>query len=81
MGALNSGIVAVHLGFILLGVKAGDDVICQTMTFSASANPILYLGATLIFVDSEPETLNKCPIALEKAIEDRISLGKKPRVL
>ncbi|TRX20876.1 pyridoxal phosphate-dependent aminotransferase [Flavobacterium franklandianum] len=81
VGALNSGTAAVHLGLILLGVKAGDEVICQTMTFSASANPILYLGATPIFVDSESETLNICPIALEKAIEDRIYLGKKPKAI
>ena len=81
VGALNSGTAALHLGLILLGVKAGDEVICQTMTFSASANPILYLGATPIFVDSESETLNICPIVLEKAIEDRISLGKKPKAI
>jgi dTDP-4-amino-4,6-dideoxygalactose transaminase len=81
VGALNSGTAAIHLGLILLGVKAGDEVICQSMTFSASANPIVYLGATPIFVDSEPDTLNLCPIALEKAIEDRILLGKKPKVI
>jgi dTDP-4-amino-4,6-dideoxygalactose transaminase len=81
VGALSSGTAAVHLGLILLGVKAGDEVICQSMTFSASANPILYIGATPIFVDSEAETWNICPIALEKAIIDRIEKGNKPKVI
>src|SRR6478609_4747119 len=60
--ALSSGTAAIHLGLILLDVKAGDVVICQSLTFTASANPILYLGATPIFIDSEPETWNLCPI-------------------
>ncbi|POY38089.1 pyridoxal phosphate-dependent aminotransferase [Flavobacterium alvei] len=81
VGALNSGTAALHLGLILLGVKSGDEVICQTMTFSASANPIVYLGATPIFIDSEVETLNMCPVALEKAIVHRILLGKKPKAI
>lgn len=81
VGALSSGTAAIHLGLILLGVQAGDEVICQTMTFSASANPILYLGATPIFVDSEKETWNICPIALELAIQERIKKGKKPKVI
>jgi len=81
VGALSSGTAAIHLGLILLGVKAGDEVICQSMTFSASANPILYLGATPIFVDSEEETWNICPIALENAIIDRIKKGNKPKVI
>jgi dTDP-4-amino-4,6-dideoxygalactose transaminase len=81
IAALSSGTAALHLGLILLGVKAGDEVICQSMTFSASANPIAYLGATPIFVDSEPETWNICPNALEDAIKDRISKGKKPKVI
>lgn len=79
--ALSSGTAAIHLGLILLGVKAGDEVICQSMTFSASANPILYQGAVPIFVDSEYETWNLCPIALELAIEDRIKQGKKPKAI
>jgi len=79
--ALNSGTAAIHLGLILLGVKAGDEVICQSMTFSASANPILYLGATPVFIDSELDTWNLCPIALENAIKDRIVKGKKPKVI
>lgn len=81
VGALSSGTAAIHLGLILLGVKAGDEVLCQSMTFSASANPILYLGATPIFVDSELDTWNICPIALEQAILDRIQKGSKPKAL
>lgn len=81
VGALSSGTAAIHLGLILLGVKAGDEVICQSMTFSASANPILYLGATPVFVDSEFDTWNLCPIALEEAIKDRILKGKKPKAI
>jgi dTDP-4-amino-4,6-dideoxygalactose transaminase len=81
VGALSSGTAAIHLGLILLGVQAGDDVICQSMTFSASANPILYLGATPIFIDSEEQTWNLCPIALEKAIQDRMNNGKKPKAI
>jgi dTDP-4-amino-4,6-dideoxygalactose transaminase len=81
VGALSSGTAAIHLGLILLGVNAGDTVICQSMTFSASANPILYLGATPIFIDSEMETWNLCPTALEEAIVDSISKGKKPKAI
>lgn len=81
VGALSSGTAALHLGLILLDVKPGDEVICQTMTFSASANPIAYLGATPVFIDSESETWNMCPIALEEAIQDRISKGKKPKAI
>ena len=81
VGALSSGTAAIHLGLILLGVKTGDEVICQSMTFSASANPILYLGATPVFIDSESDTWNLCPIALEEAILDRISKGTKPKAI
>ena len=81
VGALSSGTAAIHLGLILLGVQTGDEVICQSMTFSASANPILYQGATPVFIDSEPETWNLCPTALEEAIVDRISKGKKPKAI
>lgn len=81
VGALSSGTAALHLGLIILGVKAGDEVICQSMTFSASANPIMYQGATPIFIDSEKETWNLCPIALEEAIVDRIAKGKKPKAI
>ena len=69
--ALSAGTAALHLGLILLGVQAGDEVICQSFTFAASANPIVYLGAKPIFVDSEPETWNMCPKLLEEAIKDR----------
>lgn len=81
VAALSSGTAALHLGLILLGVKAGDEVLCQSMTFSASANPIVYQGALPIFVDSEPTTWNMCPKALEEAIQDRISKGKKPKAI
>ena len=81
VGALSSGTAAIHLGLILLGVQVGDEVICQSMTFSASANPILYLGATPVFVDSEIQTWNICPVALEEAIVDRIQKGKKPKAI
>ena len=81
MGALSSGTAAIHLGLILLGVQAGDEVLCQSMTFSASANPILYLGATPVFIDSETETWNLCPLALEEAIKDRIAKGNKPKAI
>lgn len=81
VAALSSGTAAIHLGLILLGVRAGDEVICQSFTFSASANPIMYLGATPIFIDSEVETWNMCPKALEEAILDRISKGKKPKAI
>jgi dTDP-4-amino-4,6-dideoxygalactose transaminase len=81
VAALSSGTAALHLGLILLGVKAGDEVICQSMTFSASANPILYLGAIPVFIDSEKDTWNLCPIALEEAIVDRIAKGKKPKAI
>ncbi|MBC7606918.1 MAG: DegT/DnrJ/EryC1/StrS family aminotransferase [Burkholderiales bacterium] len=81
VAALSSGTAAIHLGLILLDVKAGDEVICQSFTFSASANPILYQGALPVFIDSETETWNICPIALEEAIKDRISKGKKPKVI
>ncbi|MES2411387.1 MAG: DegT/DnrJ/EryC1/StrS family aminotransferase [Bacteroidota bacterium] len=81
VAALSSGTAAIHLGLILLGVQAGDEVICQSFTFSASANPILYLGATPVFIDSETDTWNMSPIALEQAITDRISKGKKPKAI
>ncbi|MDP5027518.1 MAG: DegT/DnrJ/EryC1/StrS family aminotransferase [Flavobacterium sp.] len=81
VAALSSGTAALHLALILSGVKAGDEVICQSMTFSASANPILYLGAMPVFIDSEKDTWNLCPIALEEAIVDRISKGKKPKAI
>lgn len=81
VAALSSGTAALHLGLILLGVKAGDEVICQSFTFSASANPIMYQGATPVFVDSERQTWNMCPMALDEAIQDRIAKGKKPKAI
>lgn len=82
VAALSSGTAALHLGLINLGVEAGDEVICQTMTFSASANPIAYLGAKPVFVDSEKQTWNMCPVALEEAIKARtIATGKKPKAI
>ena len=81
VAALSSGTAAIHLALIIIGVKPGDEVICQSMTFSASANPIAYLGATPVFVDSESETWNISPIYLEKAINDRIAKGKKPKAI
>ncbi|WP_280513383.1 DegT/DnrJ/EryC1/StrS family aminotransferase [Pedobacter antarcticus] len=79
--ALSSGTAALHLALIMLDVKPGDEVICQSMTFSASANPIAYLGATPVFVDSEEETWNMCPVLLKEAINDRIARGKKPKAI
>ena len=79
--ALSAGTAAIHLALILLDVKAGDEVICQSFTFSASANPIVYQGAGPIFVDSEIDTWNMCPKHLRRAIEDRISKGKKPKAI
>ncbi|GAB1857445.1 DegT/DnrJ/EryC1/StrS family aminotransferase [Flavobacteriaceae bacterium MHTCC 0001] len=78
---LNSGTSAIHLGLILAGVEAGDEVVCQSMTFSASTNPIVYQGAIPVFVDSEEETWNICPNHLEKAIVGRIANGKKPKAI
>ncbi len=80
--ALNSGTAAIHLGLIQLGVGPGDEVICQSFTFSASANPIAYLGARPVFVDSEAETWNMDPALLEVAIEDRMRVtGQKPKAI
>jgi dTDP-4-amino-4,6-dideoxygalactose transaminase len=79
--ALNSGTAALHLGLILLGVQSGDEVICQSFTFSASCNPICYREATPIFVDSEKDTWNMSPVFLEEAIRDRMRKGKKPKAI
>lgn len=81
VAALSSGTAALHLALILAGVKPGDEVLCQSMTFAASANPIAYLGATPVFIDSEEDTLNICPIHLEKAINDRLSKGKNVKAI
>lgn len=79
--ALSSGTSAIHLALILLGVKKDDEVICQTFTFCASANPIRYLGAHPIFVDSELDTWNINPIYLEDAIKGRLLKGKTPKAI
>lgn len=80
--ALSAGTAALHLALIMLGVKAGDEVICQSFTFAASANPITYLGATPVFVDSERDTWNIDPQLLEQAIVDRkAKTGKYPKVI
>ena len=81
IACLSSGTSAIHLALVLAGVKLNDEVICQSMTFSASANPIIYLGAKPVFIDSEEDTWNMCPIALEEAILERIRLGVKPRAI
>ena len=79
--ALSSGTAAIHLALILSGVESGDEVIASSFTFSATINPIVYLGATPILVDSEPGTWNMSPELLEKAIKDRLSKGKKPKAI
>lgn len=81
VAALSSGTAALHLALILLGVSKDDEVICQSFTFAASANPIIYQGATPVFVDSETDTWNICPKHLKLAIEDRIKKGKKPKAI
>ncbi len=80
--ALSSGTAAIHLGLILLGIKSGDEVLCQDFTFAASANPAVYLGAKPVFIDSEKGTWNMSPVLLEEAIKDRIKVtGKKPKAI
>ena len=80
--ALSSGTAAIHLALIQLGVEPGDEVICQSFTFVASANPITYLGASPVFVDSEPDPWNMSPEHLRRAIADRIAVtGRKPKAI
>ncbi|WP_305121199.1 aminotransferase class I/II-fold pyridoxal phosphate-dependent enzyme [Desertivirga xinjiangensis] len=79
--ALSSGTSAIHLGLQLLGVMKGDEVICQSLTFVATANPVMYLGATPVFVDSEKGSWNMDPEALEAAIKDRLAKGKKVKAI
>jgi len=81
VAAVSAGTAALHLALIECGVGPGDEVICQSMTFSASANPIVYQGASPIFVDSESDTWNMCPKFLREAIIDRIAKGKKPKAI
>ena len=79
--ALSSGTAAIHLALSILGVDKGDEVLCQSFTFSASANPVLYLGAKPVFIDSEEDSWNICPQLLEEAIKDRMAKGKKPKAI
>lgn len=81
VAALSAGTAALHLALVLLGVGPGDIVLCQTFTFSASANPIVYCGATPVFIDSEPDTWNMDPALLEKAIGDLLAKGKRPKAI
>lgn len=81
VAALASGTAALHLALIKCGVTAGEEVICQSFTFAASANPIMYQGATPVFVDSEVDTWNMCPVALEEALTDRFRLGKTVKAI
>lgn len=78
---LNSGTSSIHLALIQLGVSTGDEVICQSLTFVGSINPVLYLNAKAVLIDSEPETFNMCPVHLEEAIKSRISQGVKPKAI
>ncbi len=81
VAALSSGSAAIHLALIILGIQPGDEVICSTFTFAASANPICYLGARPVLVDSEPETWNIDPKLLKEAIEARIKAGNRPKAM
>lgn len=81
VAVLNSGTAAIHLALIMLGVGPGDEVIASTFTFSATVNPIRYLGATPVLVDSEPETWNMDPALLEQAIRERIRGGRRPKAI
>ncbi|MEL0650353.1 aminotransferase class I/II-fold pyridoxal phosphate-dependent enzyme [Algibacter sp. TI.3.09] len=81
VAVLSSGTASIHLALELIGVSKGDEVLCQSFTFSASANPIMYLGATPVFIDSEKDTWNMSPELLEIAIKDRIEKNKKPKAI
>ena len=80
--ALSAGTAAIHVALTLLGVGKGDEMVCQSMTFAASANPIVYLGATPVFVDSEATTCNMNPALLRQAIDDRIKVtSRRPKAI
>ena len=82
IAALSAGTAAIHLALVLLGVGKGDEVMCQSFTFAASANPIVYQGAQPVFVDSEPESWNMDPALLDEAIADRVAkTGRKPKAI
>ena len=81
VAVVSTGTAALHLALAMLGVEKGDFVICQSLTFAASANPIIYLGGIPVFVDSEKDTWNLCPNAVEDAIKSCIAKGKKPKAI
>jgi dTDP-4-amino-4,6-dideoxygalactose transaminase len=81
VAALQSGTAAIHLALQLAGIQRGDTVLCQSLTFVASVNPVLYLGANPVFIGSEKETWNMCPIALEEAIQDCLKNGIQPKAI
>lgn len=81
VAAVSTGTAALHLALAMLGVDTGDYVICQSLTFTATANPIIYLGGIPVFVDSEKETWNLCPNAVEDAIKSCLAKGKKPKAI
>ena len=81
VAVLSSGTAAIHLALLLAGIQKGDTVLCQTMTFSATVNPIIYVAATPIFIDSEADTWNMDPILLEKAIKEQIAKSQKPKAI
>ena len=81
VAVLNSGTAAIHLALILLDVRIGDNVLCSSFTFAASTNPIVYLGAKPVFIDSEKDTWNMCPILLENAIIELSLKNEKPKAI
>lgn len=81
VATLSSGTAALHLALLVLHIQRGDIVLCQSLTFAASANPIVYLGAKPVFIDSEIETWNMCPNALEDALKYYVQIGKKPKAV
>ena len=81
VAVLNSGTAAIHLALILLDVRIGDNVLCSSFTFAASTNPIVYVGAKPVFIDSEKDTWNMCPILLENAIIELSLKDEKPKAI
>lgn len=79
--ALSSGTAAIHLALLILGVKAGDPVLCQSFTFAGSVNPVKYIGAEPVFIDSEPQTWNMDPALLQQAITDCLARGRRPKAI
>ncbi|QFG53725.1 aminotransferase class I/II-fold pyridoxal phosphate-dependent enzyme [Chryseobacterium sp.] len=81
VAVMSAGTAALHLALVMLNIGAGDEVFCQSMTFAASANPIAYVGARPVFIDSEKETWNMCPEALREALESRAKSGRLPKAV